>query len=72
MSALDMARAAQLAPEPSHESGQPTSNNAPGPSDAQEGQARDKAIAVWLYCIGAISQEDTRAQFASNPQWRSL
>jgi len=34
--------------------------------DAQSG----KALAIWLFNIGAATPEQTAAKFAANPTWR--
>jgi hypothetical protein len=37
------------------------------PHDAPAG----KAVAVWLYCIGARSLRETQAAFDRHPSWRA-
>ena len=37
------------------------------PHDAQAG----KAVAVWLYCIGARSIGETQVAFGRHPEWRA-
>jgi hypothetical protein len=58
----DVKRAARLAPEAARDTAS---------RDCHDTPAADKALAIWLYQIGARNEVETAASFARHPEWRS-
>ena len=44
----------------------------PNNSRDRAAEQAGKALAVWLYCIGARSLEDTAELFRAHPEWRGV
>lgn len=40
------------------------------PTSVAQDAAAGKAVAMWLYAIGARSKDETQAAFARHPEWR--
>jgi hypothetical protein len=60
-------RAARVGPEAARDTALDTPNDTHEERNTQAG----KALAVWLFNVGAVSMDETAAKFAQHPAWRS-
>ena len=59
---VNVKRAARLAPEAARDTAS---------HDSQDTPAAGKALAIWLYQIGARNEVETATSFARHPEWRT-